>query len=93
MTSQVLCWCLFCLILDRGVTHVVSLESGLSRGAGQTPVALLSLLTRGSDEADETGVALWSGEKKTPQTPVTLTHLDLGALALNVNLNHYFIII
>lgn len=39
-------------------THIVSLRTGGSLRTRQTPVALLSLFTRRSDETNETGVTL-----------------------------------
>lgn len=42
-------------------THVVSFETSRSCGAGKTPVTLLSLFARWSDESDKTGMALNGG--------------------------------
>ena len=41
------------------MTYAVTLASRCTLGSGKTPVSLLSLLTRGSDQANQTGMTLW----------------------------------
>ena len=49
--------------MESSITYTVALGTRRTLGPGQTSVSLLSLLTRGSDETNQTWVALWDKNK------------------------------
>lgn len=62
-----------CNGMETSITYTVALATGWTLGPWQTSVSLLSLLTRWSDKADQTGVTLRSDKEKSKKKKKSCT--------------------